>query len=57
MAADVLAERQRQRRCKIIVGAGFDDLTQCDELALFVGNLQAHDRLAGDHFHDAYADG
>ena len=56
-AADVLAERERQRRCHVVVRLRLDDLAERDDLALLVRDLQTHDRLAGNHFHDAHADG
>ena len=56
-AADILAERQRQRRGDLVVGLGFDDFPERDDLALLVGDLQADHRLAGNDFHDAHADG
>ena len=56
LAADVLAERQRQRRLQRIVGLGFDDLAERDDLARLVGDLEPHIRLAGDDLHHPHAD-
>ena len=56
-AADVLAERERQRRGHVVVGLGLDDLAERDDLALLVRDLEAHDRLAGNDFDHAHADG
>ena len=56
-SADVLAQRQRQRRAHIVIRLGFDDLAQRHDLALLVGYLETDDRFAGNDFHDANADG
>jgi hypothetical protein len=56
-AADVLAQCQCQRRGNLVVGPGLDDFAQRHDFTFLVGDLQAHDRLARNHFHDAHTDG
>jgi hypothetical protein len=56
-AADVFAQRERQRRGDIVVRLGLDDFAQRHNLALLVGNLQTHHRLAGNDLDHAHADG
>jgi hypothetical protein len=56
IAADVLAERQRERRLDVVVGLRLDDLAERDDLALLVRNLETHDGFAGNHFDDTHAD-
>jgi hypothetical protein len=54
LAADVLAQRQRQRRFQFVVNLRFDDFTQRHQFAGLVRDLKAHVRLAGndlDHPH------
>ena len=55
LAADVLAEGDRQRRVHLVVGLGAHDLPEGDHLALLVGDLKSHDALAGDDLDHAYA--
>ena len=54
--ADILAERECERRADLVVGLRFDDFAEGDDLALFVRNFEAHDRLAGNHLDHANAD-
>ena len=42
--------------CDLVVGLGADDLAERDDLALLVGDLQAHDVLARDRLDHAHAD-
>ncbi len=56
LAADVLAQRQRQRARVVVVGARGQDLDQLDHLPLRVRQLEAHARLAGDRLDDTDAD-
>ncbi|EXI75159.1 MAG: hypothetical protein AW07_01394 [Candidatus Accumulibacter sp. SK-11] len=54
LAADVLAERHRQRRVHVAVFLAGDDLQQADRLPLRVREFERHRRLAGyrlDHAH------
>ena len=41
----------------LVVGLGFDDLAERDDLALLVRDLQADHRFAGNDLHHAHADG
>ena len=56
LAADVLAEHQRERRSHFVVGLGLDDLAERDDLALLVRDFQTHRRLARNDLDDAHAD-
>ena len=56
-AADIFAQRQRQRRIDLVVGLRFHDLSEGDDLALLVRDLKTHHRLARDDLDDANADG
>ncbi len=56
LAADVLAERERQRRLELVVGLRLDDLAKSDDLANLVRDLEPNVRLAGDDLDDAHAD-
>ena len=56
-AADILAERQRERRADLVVGLGLDDLPERDDLALLVRDLETDDRFTGNDLDHAHADG
>src|ERR1017187_2440126 len=55
--ADILAERERERRGDLVIGLGFDDLAERDDLTLLIRYLQTDDRFAGYDLHHAHADG
>src|SRR5881394_4208874 len=55
-SADVLAERERERRLQALVRLRLQDLAERDELASLVRDLETHVRLARDDFDDADAD-
>ena len=55
-AADVLAERERERRLQRVVLARAQDLGEIDDLAMRVRNLEADHRLARNHVDHAHAD-
>ena len=55
LAADVLAQRQGQRRCGIVIGLGAQNLAQANQFALGIGDLEAHHGLARDHLDHAHA--
>ena len=57
VAADVLAEHQRDRRRHVVVGLRLDDLAERDHLARLVRDLEAHRRLARNDLDHAHADG
>ena len=57
LAADVLAERERERRLQLLVGLRLHDLAERDELADLVRDLEADVGLAGNDFDDPHADG
>ena len=57
LAADVLAERERQRRLQLVVGLRLHDLAERDDLANLVRNLEADVRLARNDLDDAHAHG
>src|SRR5690606_13876339 len=57
LADDVLAEHQRQRRARLVEARIGQVLLQVDVLALFVGDLEADRRLAGDRREDADPNG
>ena len=54
LAADVLAEREREWRVHLVVGLGAQNLAQGDHLALFVRDLKSHHALARNDLHHAY---
>ena len=56
VAADVLAQSERQGRRHIIVDARFEDFTERDELAALIWNLETNEGLAWDHLDDTHAD-
>ncbi len=56
LAADVLAQRERQRRFQLIVLVRAQDLRQVHDLLVGVGDLQPNHVLAGDHIDHAHAD-
>ena len=53
--ADILAERERERRFDRIVLVRAKDFREIDDLAIDVRNLDADHRLAGDHVDHAHA--
>src|SRR5215471_3829418 len=57
LAADVLAERERQRRLQVLVRLRLQDLAERDELADLVRDLEADVRLAGNDLDDPDAHG
>ena len=56
LAADILAERQRQRRLQGFIFACVEDLAERDQGAVFIGDLKADTGLARDHIHHPDAD-
>ena len=56
IAADVLAEHERERRRHVVVGLRLDDFAERDHLARLVRDLETHRRLAGNDLDDAHAD-
>ena len=57
LTADVLAERQRQRRLQLVVRLRLHDLAERHDLANLVRDLEADVRLARNDLDDAHADG
>ncbi len=53
-AGDVLAERQGQHACRLVVFLGAQQLGEIDHLAGDVGDLQTHHRLARNHIDHAH---
>ena len=56
VAADVLAERERERRRQLVIGARAQDLAERHQLARLVRDLEADHGLARDDLDDAHAD-
>src|SRR5215467_2157459 len=55
LAADVLAERERERRLQVLVRLRFHDLAERDDLADLVRYLEADVRLARNDLDHPYA--
>ncbi|MCY1409535.1 hypothetical protein D9M71_248860 [compost metagenome] len=55
-AADVVAKGQRHGGLVLVVLRRHQHFGEAHHLPVFVGNLDAHGGLAGDHFHHPYAD-
>src|SRR5690606_18986490 len=56
VTTDVLAERERQRRCKLIVSLRLQYLPQRHQFTVLVRYLETHVRLPGDDFDHANTD-
>ena len=55
LAADVMTERQGDRRFEVVVFRGRQHFGEPYDLPVFVGNLDTHGGLARDHFHHTHA--
>ena len=55
-AADVLAQCQCQWRCCLVETLGLHDFAERHDFAVFIGNLQPHNRFARDDFNHADTD-
>ena len=56
IAADILAQGERQWRRHVIVRTRLEDFAQRNELAVLVRNFEPHERLSRDNLYDTHAD-
>ena len=53
LAGDILAERERERTRRIVVGGRCENFDQLDDLPFLIRQLERHARLAGNRLDDA----